>query len=137
MKHPSHEFLNSTFLISIVTDATNHFPGKSLFCELDCSQSYHCVQVADDVSVQLLAFNFASRNFTYICLAQSLNMSVMGFRSFLKHHLDPCLASFCTQFMDDIAFGVNNFDQMIPPLQASFDCLKQSGVKLSAHNCEF
>ena len=42
-------------------DAVNQFAGKKLFCKLDCSQAYHCLQMADDVSVQLLSFNFASR----------------------------------------------------------------------------
>ena len=56
-----HDYLNSNFPISNMTDATIHFAGKNLFCQLDCSQAYHCVQTADDVSVQLLQFNFASR----------------------------------------------------------------------------
>ena len=94
--------------------------------------------MADDLSVHLLAFNFASRTFAYNCLAQSLNKSVTGFRSFVKHYLDPCLAAnACTHFMDDIAAGPNNFDEMTPALRKSFDCLRESGLKLSAHKCEF
>ena len=121
-----------------MTNATNHFAKKNLFCKLDCSQAYHCVQMADDFSVQLLAFNFASRTFAYNCLAQGLNKSVTGFSSFFKHYLDPCLvANVCTQFMDDIAAGVNSFDEMIPALRKIFDCLRESGLKLSAHKCEF
>ena len=54
-------------------DATNHLAGKNLFCKLDCLQANHCVQMADDLSVQLLAPNFASRTFAYNCLAQDLN----------------------------------------------------------------
>ena len=132
-----HDYLNSNFPISNMTDATNHFAGKKLFCKLDCSQAYHCVQMADDLSVQLLAFIFASRTFAYNCLAQGLNKSVTGFSSFVKH-LDKCLAAnVCTQFMDDIAMGVNNFDEMIPALTKIFDCLRASGLKLSAHKCEF
>ena len=94
--------------------------------------------MADDLSVQLLAFNFASRTFAYNCLAQGLNKSVTGFSSFVKHYLDPCLAAnVCTQFTDDIAAGVNNFDEMIPALRKFFDCLRESDLKLSAHKCEF
>ena len=134
----SHDYVNSNFPISNMTDATNHFAGKKLFCKLDCSQAYHCVQMADDLSVQLLAFNFASRTFAYTCLAQGLNKSVTGFSSFVKHYLDPCLAAnICTQFMDDIAAGVNEFDELIPVLRKFFDCLRTSGLKLSAHKCEF
>ena len=94
--------------------------------------------MADDLSVQLLAFNFASRRFAYNCLARGLNKSVTGFSLFFKHYLDPCLAAnVCTQFMDDIATGVNNFDEMIPALRKNFDCLRESDLKLSAHKFEF
>ena len=66
--------------------------------------------MADDVSVQLLAFNFASRTYAYKCLAQVLNKSVTGFSSFIRHYLDPCLASGnFTQFMDDIGNAVTSF----------------------------
>ena len=121
-----------------MTDATNHFAGKNLFSKPDCSQAYHCVQIADDLSVHLLAFNFASRTSAYNCLAQGLNKMVTGFSSFLKHYLDPCLAAnVCTQLMHDIATGVNKFDELIPVLRKIFDCLKESGLELSAHKCEF
>ena len=48
-----HDYLNSNFPISMMMDATNHFAGKKLFCKLDCSQAYHCVQMADEFSVQI------------------------------------------------------------------------------------
>ena len=38
--------------------------------------------------------------------------------------------------MDDIAAGVNNSDEMIPALRKTFACLRESGLKLSAHKCE-
>ena len=133
-----HDYLNSKFPISNMTDATNHFAGKNSFCKLDCSQAYHCVQMAVDLSVQILALNFASRTFAYNCLAQGLNKYVTGFSSFIKHYLDPCFAAnVCTHFMDDFAAGVNNFDEMIPALRKIFDCLRESGLKVSAHKCEF
>ena len=39
-----HDYVNSNFPISNMTNATSHFAGKNLFCKLDCSQAYHCVQ---------------------------------------------------------------------------------------------
>ena len=94
--------------------------------------------MADDLSVQLLAFNFASRTFAYNCLAQALNKSVTGFSSFVKHCLDPCLAAnVCTQVMDNIVAGMNKFDEKIPALRKFFDCLRESCLKFSAHKCEF
>ena len=133
-----HDYVNGNFPNSNMTDATNHFAGKNSFCKLDCSEAYHCVQMADALSVQLLAFNFASRSFAYICLAQGLKKSVTGFSSFFKHYLDPCLAAnVCTQFMHDIAAGMNSFDEMFPALRKTFDYFRELGLKLAAHRCEF
>ena len=131
------DYINSNFPISNMTDASNHFAGKSLFTKLDCSQAYHCVQMADDLSVQLLAFNFGSRTYAYKCLAQGLSKSVTGFSSFIRHYLDPCLAAdMCTQFMDDIGSAVNNYQELIPTLKKIFECIRKSGLKLSPKKCE-
>ena len=119
-----------------MTDASNHFAGKTLFTKLDCSQAYHCVQMADDISTQLLAFNFSSRTYAYKCLAQGLSKSVTGFSSFIRHYLDPCLAAdLCTQFMDDIGSAVKNFDELVPTLRKIFTCIRKSGLKLSPKKC--
>ena len=93
--------------------------------------------MADDLSVQSLAFNFSSRTYAYKCLAQELRKSVTGFSSFIRHYLDPCLAAdICTQFMDDIGCAVNNFEELIPTLQKIFSCIRRSGLKLSPEKCE-
>ena len=94
--------------------------------------------MADDFSVKILAFSFASRTFAFNCLAQGLNKSVTVFSFFVKPYLDPCVAAIVsTQFMDDIAAGVNNSDGIIPALRKVFVCFRGSGSKLSAHKCEF
>ena len=132
-----NDYINSIFAISNITDASNHFAGKSLFTKLDCSQAYHCVQMADDLSIQLLAFNFGSRIYAYKCLTQGLSKSVTGFSSFIRHYLDPCLAAdLCIQFMDDIGVAVNNFDELIPTLSKIFECVRKSELKLSPNKCE-
>ena len=127
-----NDYINSNFPISNMSDASNHFAGKTLINKFDCSQAYHCVQMADDRSVQLLAFNYASRTYAYKCLAQGLSKSVTGFSAFISHYLDPCLAAnICTQYMDDIGKAVKNFDELIPNLRKIFECIRRSGLKLS------
>ena len=64
------DYINNNHAVSTLTDAAQHMAGKNLFCKLDCSQAYHCLQMADQQSVELLAFNFASRTFAYRRLAQ-------------------------------------------------------------------
>ena len=110
-----NDYVNTNFPTSNMSNAINYFVGKKLFTKLDCSQAYYCVQMEDDISVQLLAFCFASRTYAYICIAQRLNKSVTGFSSFIKHYLYPCLTSGnCTQFVADIGNAVKNFEQLVP-----------------------
>ena len=59
------DYTNNNLPVSTLSDAAQHLAGNSLFCKLDCSQAYHCLQMADQRSVEMLAFNFASRTFAY------------------------------------------------------------------------
>ena len=60
--------------VTTIANATQHMAGKKyFFCQLHCSQAYHCLQMADEQSVQLLAFNFGSCIFAYLQLVQELN----------------------------------------------------------------
>ena len=59
------DYTDNNHPVSTLSDAAQHLAGKSLFCKLDCSQAYHCLQMADQRSVEMLAFNFASKIFAY------------------------------------------------------------------------
>ena len=73
------DYTNNNHPVSTLSDAAQDLAGKSLFCKLDCSQAYHCLKMADQRSVEMLAFNFASRTFDYKRLAQSISRSVSAF----------------------------------------------------------
>ena len=53
----------NNYTVSILSDAAQHLAGKSLFCKLGCSQAYHCLQIVDQRSMEMLVFNSASRIF--------------------------------------------------------------------------
>ena len=57
------DYTKNNHPVSSLSDAAQHLAGKSLFSKLDCSQSYHSLQMEDQRSVEMLAFNFASRTF--------------------------------------------------------------------------
>ena len=80
----SDDYIKNNHPISTLSDAAQHLAGKQLFCKLDCSQAYHCLQMADQRSVALLAFNFASRTFAYRRLAQGLSRALSAFSSFMR-----------------------------------------------------
>ena len=63
------DYFNNNHPLSTLSDAAQHLTVKSLFCKLDCSQAYQCLQMADQRSVEMLAFNLASQKFAYKRLA--------------------------------------------------------------------
>ena len=102
------DYTNNNHPDSTLPDAAQHLAGKSLFCKLDCSQVYHCSQMVDQRSVELLAFNFASRSFAYKRLAQGFSRSLSAFSSSMRKCLDPVVkADQCAQYVDNIGIAAN------------------------------
>ena len=134
----SDDYINNNHPVSTLSDAAQHLAGKKLFCKLDCSQAYHCLQMADQRSIEMLAFNFASRTFAYKRLAQGLSRALSAFSSFMREYLDKVIkADQCAQYVDDIGIAANSVTQLIRNIRAVFECIKQAGLKLSIDKCHF
>ena len=132
------DYTNHNHPVSTLSDAAQHLAGKSLFCKLDCSQAYHCLQMADQRSVEMLAFNFASRTFAYKRLAQGLSRSVSAFSSFMREYLDPVVkADQCAQYVDDIGIAANNATDLTRNIRAVSKCIRQAGLKLTIEKYHF
>ena len=132
------DYTNNNHPVNTLSDAAHQLAGKSLFCKLDCSQAYHCLQMADQRSVELLAFNFASRTFAYKRLAQCLSRSVSAFSSFMREYLDPVVkADQCAQYVDDIGIAGKNATDNIRNIRGVFKCIRQAGLKLTIEKCHF
>ena len=115
------DYTNDSHPVSTLSDAAQNLAGKSLFCKLDCSQAYHCLQMADQRSVEMLAFHFASRTLAYKRLAQGLSRSVSVISSFMREHLDPVVkADQCAQNVDDIGIAANNATDLTRHIRAVF-----------------
>ena len=133
------DYTNNNHPVSTLSDAAQHLAGKSLFCKLDCSQAYHCLQMVEQRSVEMPAFNFARRTFAYRRLAQGLSRSVSAFSSF-KHreYLDPVVkADQCAQKVDDIVIATNNATVPTRNIRAVFKCIRNARLKLRIEKCFF
>ena len=132
------DYTNNIHPVSTLLDAAQHLAGKSLFCKLDCSQAYYCLQMAAQRSVEMLAFIFASRKFAYKRLAQGLSRSVSAFSSFMREYLDPVVeADQCAQYVDDIGIAANNATDLTRNIRAVFNCIRRAGLKLTFEKCHF
>ena len=134
----SDDYINNNHPVSTLSDAAPHLAGKKLFGKLDCSQAYHCLQMADQRSIEMLAFNFASRTFAYKRLAQGLSRALSAFSSFMREYLDKVIkADQCAQYVDDIGIAANSVTHLIRNIRAVFECIRQAGLKLSIDKCHF
>ena len=94
--------------------------------------------MADYQSIQMLAFNFASRTFAYRRLAQVLSRSLSAFSSFMREYLDRAIkADQCAQYADDIGIAANDTKQQCTNIKAVFECVRNAGLKLSMSKCHF
>ena len=132
------DYTNNNHPVSTLSDAAQHLAGKSLFCKVDYSQAYHCLQMADQRSVEMLAFNLASKSFAYKRLAQGLSRSVSAFSSFMREYLHPVVkADQCAQYVDDIGIAANNATDITRKIRPVFKCIRHSGLKLTIEKCHF
>ena len=134
----SDDYVKNNHPVSTLTDAAQHLAGKKLFCKLDCSQAYHCLPMADQKSIEMLAFNFASRTFAYRRLAQGHRRALSAFSSFMREYLDRVIkADQCVQDADDIGVAAVDANHLITNLKATFQCIREAGLKLSMHKWHF
>ena len=94
--------------------------------------------MADQRSIEMLAFNFASCTFAYRRLAQGLSRALSAFSIFMREYLDKAIkADQCAQYVDDIGIAANDADHLIANLRATFKCIQEAGLKLTMHKCHF
>ena len=129
---------NNNHPVSTLSDAAQHLAGKALFCKLHCSQAYHCLQMAEQRSVEMLAFNLASRTFAYRRFAQGVSRSLSVFSSFMRECLDPVVkADQCAQNVDDIGNAAKNATDLTRNIRAVFKCSRQAGLKVTIKKRHF
>ena len=91
--------------------------------------------MANQRSIEMLAFNFACRTFAYRHLAQDLSRAQSAFSSFMRECLDKVIkADQCAQYVDDIGIAANDADHLIANLRAGS---QEAGLKLTMHKCHF
>ena len=94
--------------------------------------------MADQRSVEMLAFTFPSRSFAYKRLAQGPSRSVSGFSSFKRECLEQVVkADQGAQYVGDIGIAANNATDLTRNIRAVFKCIRQAGLKLTIEKRHF
>ena len=81
--------------------------------------------MADQRSIERLAFNFATRTCAYRRLTQGLSRALSAFSSFMLEDLDKVIkADQCAQNVDDTGIAANDAEQPIKILGATCQCIR-------------
>ena len=127
----SDDYINNNHPPSSPVDTAQHMAGKKLFCKLDCSQAYNCIQMTDQRSIRTLAINFASRTFAYNRLAPCFSRALSAISTFMKEYVYKVIkADQCALYVDDIGIAANDADHLIANLRATFQCIQEAGLNL-------
>ena len=98
----------------------------------------YCLQMENQRSVEMLAFNFASIILAYKRLAQGLSRSVSAFSSFMREYLDPVVkVDQCAQFVDYFGVAAINATNLTRNTRAVFQCIPNARLKLTIEKSQF
>ena len=87
---------------------------------------------------ELLAFNFASRTFAYLRLAQGLSRSLSSFSSLMREYLDRIIkAEKCAQYVDNIGVATHNAEELKTNLREVLQWVREAGLHLTMAKCQF
>ena len=126
-----HDYGEHNHSVTAISQAAQHMAGKTYFCKLDCSKAYHCIEKADEHSVQLLYFNFGSRTFANQCLAQCLHRSLSVFTSVTREYLYSVVKmDWCVQYVDDIGVAAHTASELIKKFDIVFKQNPESKIGL-------
>ena len=90
----TEDYTNNNYPVSTLSDAAQHMAGKRLFCKLDCSQAYHCLQMADKQFCGVISVQFRqSAHLPIGRLAQGLSRSLICIFEFYERISRPCSKS--------------------------------------------
>ena len=72
--------------------------------------------MTDRRSIEMQAFNFASRTFAYRRLTQGLSRAISAFSSFTREYIDKVITvDQCAQYEDDIGNAANGWRYRTEP----------------------
>ena len=112
----SHDYINNNQPVSTLTNVAQHMAGKKTLLPIRLFAGLPLFKMADQRSIEMLAFNFASRTFGYRRLAHGLSRALSAFSSFIRKNLVKVIrADQCAQYVDDIGIVANDAKPLINP----------------------
>ena len=56
----------------------------------------------------------------------------------MRKYLDACIGQDkCFQYVDDLGTAAHTFDELLTNLSSIYECIRNSGLKLTIHKCGF
>ena len=76
-----------------MAEGSAYLANKSIFANMDCSQACFVMQMTDELSIELLAYEFGGSTFAFRRLEQGLSRSPTSFSTSVNKHLHAFVES--------------------------------------------
>ena len=119
-----------------VDDTLDMLSGSTWFTTLDLKSGYWQVEVAEEHR-EKTAFCTPEGLFEFNVMPFGLCNAPATFQRLMNSVLAGLQWSTCLVYIDDIIIVGKTFDEHLKNLQHVFECLKQAGLKVQPHKCQF
>ena len=119
-----------------VDDTLDMLSGSTWFTTLDLKSGYWQVEVAEEHR-EKTAFCTQEGLFEFNVMPFGLCNAPATFQRLMNSVLAGLQWSTCLVYIDDIIIVGKTFDEHLKNLQHIFECLKQAGLKVQPHKCQF
>ena len=134
--HISDDNTKDNHSISTLSGASPHLAGKQIFYEKTCSQACHCLQLANQRSIEVPAYNVAIPTFVYQRFAQVLSRSLSALSSFIREILIRVMKTYqCAQNVEDIGIAANTPLEKSSNTKAVSEWISKAGFRLTIKQC--
>jgi transposase InsO family protein len=129
--------VKDAYALPRIEETLDVLKGASLFPSLDLKTSYWQVEIAEQ-DKQKTAFSVGSLGF-YECnrMPFGLTNAPATFQRLMETCMGDLHLMFCLIYLDDIVVYSSTFDEHLERLEAIFQCLEDTGLKLKPSKCRF
>ena len=129
--------IKDAYALPRLEETLDYLSGSKYFTVLDMRSGYHQIEVADEHKCRT-AFSVGSLGlYEYNRMPFGLSNAPATYQRLMEDCFRPLINKECVIFLDDILVYSETFEEHLSRLKNVFQCIKESGMKLSPKKCHF
>ena len=129
--------VKDAYALPRLEETLDYLSGSKYFTVLDMRSGYHQIEVSDEHKCRT-AFSVGSLGlYEYNRMPFGLSNAPATYQRLMEDCFRPLINKECVIFLDDILIYSDTFEEHLNRLEHVFQCITDSGMKLSPKKCHF